>query len=544
MFTGLIRQTGIIVDTFYNEENKLILDIFIPSESIIQLGDSIAINGVCLTVISIKSIKEDIYRFHVMPETIEKTTIGQLNKGDFVNIEPSIKIGRLDGNIVTGHVNNTAKIENIIKKEDGSEEWIFKLNIPVILHYKGCIAINGVSLTIVNVFHSDYSTSFNICLLPYTLKHTTLHLLSIGDTVNIETDCRYTEYTIHTVEDCINKLVLSEEHGMKIAVDLSKLSYTSPNPKVGCIIVDTTTNKIVSAGYHKGCGEKHAEIEALDYLYLSNPDFYKHNLSQCTMYVTLEPCCHHGRTPPCINRVLECGITKVVIGYLDPDNRVSGKSRQQLEENGVNVKVLDYKEAIECNKEYNYHRTDGIPYIYLKTATTANCNTFASYKRYLIDEEALDDVHQLRNNVDAILITSTTYKQDKPKLDTRRIKEVEKRRQPVLFIYNTKYNKLTQEEEEEAKDKGFCVLTDLLMNNILIQMGKEGICSLLVEAGTKFFNLIEHYANEIILYKSNEIEGEQLLFKDELLEYGRMNLGELKECKKFKNTVKLVYQKV
>ncbi len=539
MFTGLIRQTGIVVDIFYNEENKLIIDIFIPTEKIIQLGDSIAINGVCLTVINIKSEKEDIYRFHVMPETVEKTTISTLNKGDFVNVEPSMKIGTLDGNIVTGHVNNIATVEKIIKNEDESEEWIFKLNIPVILHYKGCIAINGVSLTIVNVFHSTLSTSFNVCLLPYTLKHTTLHLLSVGDTVNIETDCRYTEYTIHTVEDCINKLILSEDHGMSIATDLSKCSYTSPNPRVGCIIVNNSNSKIISAGYHKGCGEKHAEIEALDYIEINNNNI---NLSDCTMYVTLEPCCHHGRTPPCVNRLIKSGIKYVIIGYLDPDKRVSGNGKQILEENGIQIKVLNYKDAIDCNKEYNYHRTNGIPYIYLKTAVTANGNTFVDYKRYLIDEEALDDVHQLRNNIDAIIITSTTWKKDKPLLNTRRITPKEKQRQPILFIYNTKYNKLTPTEEEEAKDKGFCILSDILINNIFTQMGKEGICSLLIEAGPKFFNMIHHYANEIILYKSNQVEGEQVLFKDELLEYGRLELGELTECKQFKNTVKLVYK--
>lgn len=211
MFTGIIETTGKIISIKKDKSNLLFgVETSIAKE--LKVGESIAHNGVCLTVTSSRLHKEKgardevkIYFVTAVKETLAKTNLGLLKKGSIVNLERSLKIGdRLDGHFVQGHVDCTAEIKSI-KKEKGS--WLFKFGVRSLglgeknlIINKGSICINGVSLTIVNVFNSQLSEGvlsdrtpysqleFSVAIIPHTFQHTNFSLLKKGDMVNIEFD--------------------------------------------------------------------------------------------------------------------------------------------------------------------------------------------------------------------------------------------------------------------------------------------------------------------------------------------------------------------
>jgi len=182
MFTGIIETLGRITKIEKQESN---LQITLTSSITYQLkiDQSIAHNGICLTVVDIKN---DKYKVTAISETIEKTNIGNWKVADLVNIERALKIGdRLDGHLVQGHIDQTAICTNI-KPAKGSVYFTFqydKTNGNITIE-KGSITVNGVSLTVVN---SGLDT-FDVAIIPYTLEHTNFKNFNIGDIVNIEFD--------------------------------------------------------------------------------------------------------------------------------------------------------------------------------------------------------------------------------------------------------------------------------------------------------------------------------------------------------------------
>lgn len=187
MFTGIIEKMGTILQTRDESYGKSISVQCHAWESPIQRGESIALSGCCLTVIDSQSQGETLtLSFDVIPETLDKTTIGSWNVGDCVNIERAITAGTpLGGHIVQGHIDYTAKIKD---KTTTNGEYVISLSIPTGMECKivekGCIALNGVSLTI----SACSDDSFTISLIPETLEMTNLSSLQNGDTVNVETD--------------------------------------------------------------------------------------------------------------------------------------------------------------------------------------------------------------------------------------------------------------------------------------------------------------------------------------------------------------------
>ncbi|WP_243473451.1 riboflavin synthase [Winogradskyella sp. MH6] len=182
MFTGIIEDLGIIKNLEVEGENlHITVQTSITSE--LKIDQSVAHNGVCLTVVS---IDKDDYIVTAIKETLDKTNLGKLKSGDFVNVERAMKLGdRLDGHIVQGHVDQTAKCISI-KEEDGS--WVFTFKYDKALNNitieKGSITVNGVSLTVVN----SKIDEFSVAIIPYTYEHTTFNKLKVGDTVNLEFD--------------------------------------------------------------------------------------------------------------------------------------------------------------------------------------------------------------------------------------------------------------------------------------------------------------------------------------------------------------------
>ncbi len=183
MFTGIIEDRGRVLRVDYRGMGRRLMIEFPTHLTDVKLGDSININGVCLTIVE---VKERYVTFDISPETIEKTTLGDLKEGDWVNVERALRlIDRLGGHIVTGHIDG---IGRIVDKREEMDFQRLLINIPEeILKYvvrKGSIAIDGVSLT-VNEFVGD---NVEITLVPYTLEKTVLKDKGVGSRVNVEAD--------------------------------------------------------------------------------------------------------------------------------------------------------------------------------------------------------------------------------------------------------------------------------------------------------------------------------------------------------------------
>ena len=181
MFTGIIEQLAEVV-TLKKEGGNLHISLKSTITSELKIDQSVAHNGVCLTVVGIDG---DNYTITAIKETLEKSNLGLLEVGSKVNLERCLQMGgRLDGHMVQGHVDQRAKCTEI-KEENGSHLFTFEHkqsdNITV---EKGSVCVNGVSLTVVN----SKDTSFSVAIIPYTFEHTNFQNIAIGDTVNIEFD--------------------------------------------------------------------------------------------------------------------------------------------------------------------------------------------------------------------------------------------------------------------------------------------------------------------------------------------------------------------
>ncbi|CAM1359729.1 Riboflavin synthase subunit alpha [Tenacibaculum soleae] len=182
MFTGIIETLGIVKSVVKDKEN---LHITVKSDitNELKIDQSVAHNGVCLTVVA---IADDDYIVTAIKETLDKTNIGDLKEGDAVNLERAMKLGaRLDGHIVQGHVDKTGVCKNI-KDENGSTVFTFSYNFEGanVTIEKGSITVNGVSLTVVN----SKKDEFSVAIIPYTLEHTTFKNFVVGSKINLEFD--------------------------------------------------------------------------------------------------------------------------------------------------------------------------------------------------------------------------------------------------------------------------------------------------------------------------------------------------------------------
>lgn len=201
---------------------------------------------------------------------------------------------------------------------------------------------------------------------------------------------------------------------MRRAAELAMSRRPHPNPRVGAVILDSRGNALAE-GAHSGPGHPHAERVALDRLAGPVPE-------GATMVVTLEPCNHHGRTPPCTDAIISSGIGRVVVGALDPDSRVTGAGVERLREAGIEVEVgLLTGEAEAVDPAYFHHRRTGRARFTLKTALTLDGQTAAAdgTSRWITGPEARRDAHLLRAAGDAVMIGAGTLRSDDPDLRVR-----------------------------------------------------------------------------------------------------------------------------
>jgi len=188
--------------------------------------------------------------------------------------------------------------------------------------------------------------------------------------------------------------------------------FVSPNPLVGCVIVKD--GRIVGEGYHERYGGPHAEVNALR---VAGAE-----ARGATLYVTLEPCCHTGKTPPCTDAVLQAGVARVVMAVQDPNPRVAGGGQAKLRAAGVEVTVgVSETEARRLNEAFLHYIQTQRPFVTLKCAVTLDGKiaTRTGASRWITGAEAREHVHRMRHAADALLVGSGTVLQDDPQLTTR-----------------------------------------------------------------------------------------------------------------------------
>lgn len=300
---------------------------------------------------------------------------------------------------------------------------------------------------------------------------------------------------------------MAEEQFMKRAIELAKqgAGWTAPNPLVGAVVVKN--GRVIGEGYHRKYGELHAERNALAAC-TEDP-------AGATLYVTLEPCCHYGKTPPCTEIIIEKKIAKVVIGSRDPNPKVAGKGARILREHGIEV-VEDYmREACDAlNPVFFHYITTKTPYVVLKFAMTLDGKiaTRTGASKWITGEAARNHVHQLRGRYAGILAGIGTVLADDPMLNCR----IDGAHQPLRIILDSHLripmgsrlvrsakeypllivcNESTRDREEGAsriqklEEAGAKVWTLPEKNghpdlNVLMQrLGEEKIDSVLIEGG-------------------------------------------------------------
>ena len=243
-----------------------------------------------------------------------------------------------------------------------------------------------------------------------------------------------------------NQIALDEKF-MRRCIQLAKCGRNSsrPNPMVGCVIV--ADGRIIGEGYHVRCGEGHAEVNAFASV---KPDD-EHRLPQATLYVSLEPCSHHGKTPPCSDLIVRKGIRRVVVGCIDPFSEVQGRGIQRLRDAGIDVTV-GVLEA-ECrwlNRRFFTFHEKNRPYIILKWAQTADGFIDDNGKALAISTPFTKMlVHKLRAEEDAILVGRVTDEREHPQLNVREWSG----RSPVRFVVSRSEERGVRKEEGGARNE-------------------------------------------------------------------------------------------
>ncbi len=199
--------------------------------------------------------------------------------------------------------------------------------------------------------------------------------------------------------------------GLALKLALKAKGKTSPNPLVGALVVKA--GRIIGRGFHAKAGLAHAEIIALDEA--------KQKAKGATLYVTLEPCAHTGRTPPCVNRIIASGIKEVVVGMVDPNPLNNGRGIALLKQNNIKVRVGFLEEQLrEINQSFIKYITARIPFITVKVGQSLDGRiaTRTGDSKWITSDKSRSYAHKLRENYDAIMVGVNTVLRDNPRLNT------------------------------------------------------------------------------------------------------------------------------
>ena len=298
---------------------------------------------------------------------------------------------------------------------------------------------------------------------------------------------------------------------MALALKLSKLGQAGvgANPMVGCVI--SSDDKIIAKDYHHQYGQEHAEINALNQI--------RHKAENCKLYVTLEPCSHHGKTPPCINAIIKAGIKKVYVATLDPNPLVSGSGVKLMKENGIDVEIgLLENNAIEVNRGFFKRMKTGLPFITSKIAMSLDGRVAMSSgeSKWITSEASRADVQILRSQNQAILSGSGTILNDNPMLTVRNKKLQSKPLRVIIVSSNSITDKSLNIFSSESKTLILNPTNSKILKNgkidlksALIKLGEMGINNVLLESGSGLNGAMMESSliDEFIIYTAPVILG-------------------------------------
>ena len=322
------------------------------------------------------------------------------------------------------------------------------------------------------------------------------------------------------------------EFFMRLALEEAAkgLGRTSPNPVVGAVLVKS--GRIIARGYHRRAGTAHAEVVALEAA--------GSKARGADLYTTLEPCDHYGRTPPCSQALLDAGVRRVITGSSDPNPKVNGKGVARLRRAGVEVLTGVLKdEADRLNRPFFKMVTRGLPYVTLKAAVTLDGKlaTATGDSRWVTGEQARARVHQLRDQVDVVLVGANTVRADNPRLTTRLPEGAGK--DPVRVVVDShlrlspKATVFTQrspartvvatcEDASGRKARRFLATGAEVwqlpgkqervdLEALMRRLVKEGLNHVLVEGGAEMYGsfLRESLADELLLFMAPKLIGSE-----------------------------------
>ncbi len=271
---------------------------------------------------------------------------------------------------------------------------------------------------------------------------------------------------------------MTDEHYMKIALKYARRGegWTSPNPMVGAVIV--RDGEIIGKGYHRKYGEAHAEINAISDV--SGP------IEGATFYVTLEPCSHYGKTPPCVDRIIEAQASRVVVGTVDPNPLVSGRGLSILQNHGIETEVGILGEECErLNEKFFTFMKTGVPFVTLKYAQTLDGRIASStgHSQWISSEPSLTFAHRLRGLHDAILVGSGTVAADDPDLRVRLVRG----RNPLRIVADStlRISDGARILDNQDSAKTLIVTGPLHGRNIPAMLEEKGIETLILDEKNK-----------------------------------------------------------
>lgn len=311
----------------------------------------------------------------------------------------------------------------------------------------------------------------------------------------------------------------NDEFYIKRCIELAQkaLGKTYPNPLVGSVIVHN--GKIIGEGYHHKAGENHAEINAI------NSVENKELIPESTIYVSLEPCAHYGKTPPCALKIKELGFKKVVIGAMDSHDKVNGKGKKIIQDAGIEaVSGILEKECIELNKRFFTYHEKKRPYIIMKWAESGDGFLDKDFKPTAISNTLVNQrVHQLRADEHAILVGTQTALHDNPSLTVRNVEGSNPVRILIDFdlkvpehfkIYNDEAKTLvinSTKEEAEGHLRFIKIKKENFLPELMEALYKEQIQSVIIEGGR--FTL-QQFIDANLWDEAMVIKNEGLLLKN------------------------------
>lgn len=320
---------------------------------------------------------------------------------------------------------------------------------------------------------------------------------------------------------------MEHDEFMNRALELARMGsgMVNPNPLVGAVIVKN--GKIIGEGYHECYGKAHAERNAVESAV--------EDVTGSTIYVTLEPCAHYGKTPPCVDLIIKKKFNKVVIGMLDPNVLVAGKSIEKLKKHGIEVILgVKEKECMKINEIFIKYITSKVPFVLLKSGITLDGKiaTANGESKWITSKESREDSQVLRNRFASIMVGVNTIIADDSELTCR----IKNGKNPIRIIVDSNLripldskvvknnNKLTivatteaanQNKKQELIDLGVKVIevnqknNRVDLNELIKKIGEEGIDSILIEGGgtLNFSALKESIVDKIRFYIALKILG-------------------------------------